>query len=116
MLKDKDDQIDFELPVSGNPADPDFRVGKIIWKTFMNFLIKTASQPFNILGNLAGGDPESIKSIPFHFSQDSLDATQKKNLRKIATILTKKDELSFSFVQETNLKKEKEFWALKSSI
>jgi len=116
LLKDKDDQIDFELPVSGNPADPDFSVGKIIWKTLMNFLIKTASQPFNILGNLAGGDPESIKSIPFHFLQDSLDSTQKKNLRKIATILTKKDELSFSFIQETNLQKEKEFLALKSSI
>tara|TARA_R110001583_G_scaffold123940_1_gene275398 strand:- start:13465 stop:15645 length:2181 start_codon:yes stop_codon:yes gene_type:complete len=116
LLKDKDDQIDFKLPVSGNPSDPNFRVGKIIWKTVMNFLIKTASQPFNILGNLAGGDPESIKSIPFHFLQDSLDATQKKNLRKIATILTKKDELSFAFVQETNLKKEKEFLALNSSI
>jgi len=116
LLKDKDDQIDFDLPVSGNPSDPDFRVGKIIWKTLMNFLIKTASQPFNILGNLAGGDPESIKTIPFHFLQDSLDATQKKNLRKIATILSKKDELSFSFIQETNLQKEKELLALKSSI
>ncbi|MGZ2369142.1 DUF748 domain-containing protein [Ancylomarina sp. YFZ004] len=116
LLKDKDDQIDFELPVSGNPSDPDFRVGKIIWKTLMNFLIKTASQPFNILVNLAGGDPESIKRIPFHFLQDSLDARQKKNLRKIATILTKKDELYFSFIQETNLQKEKEFLALKNSI
>ena len=116
LLKDKDDQIEFDLPVSGNPEDPDFRVGKIIWKTVLKFLIKTASQPFNILGNLAGGDPESIKSIPFHLLQDSLDVTQKKNLRKIASILTKKDELSFAFVQETNLKKEKEFLALKSSI
>uniref|UniRef100_UPI0035624746 DUF748 domain-containing protein n=1 Tax=Ancylomarina sp. TaxID=1970196 RepID=UPI0035624746 len=116
LLKDKNDLIAFDLPVSGNPSDPDFRIGKIIWKTLMNFLVKTASQPFNILGNLAGGDPESIKTIPFHFLQDSLDATQKKNLRKIGTILTKKDELSFSFVQETNLQKEKEFLALKSSI
>jgi len=116
LLKDKDDQIEFELPVFGNPSDPDFRIGKVIWKTLMNFLIKTASQPFNILGNLAGGDPESIKTIPFHFLQDSLDATQKKNLRKIATILTKKDELAFSFIQETSLHKEKELLALKSSI
>ncbi len=116
LLKDKDDQIDFELPVSGNPEDPDFKVGKIVWKTVTKFLIKTASQPFNILGNLAGGDPESIKSIPFHFSQDSLDANQKVNLRKIATILSKKDELSFAFVQETNLKKEKELLALKSLV
>ena len=116
LLKDKNDVIDFDLPVSGNPSNPDFRIGKIIWKTLMNFLIKTASQPFNILGNLAGGNPESMKSIPFHFLQDSLDATQKKNLRKIATILTKKDELSFSFVQETNLQMEKELLALKSSV
>ena len=116
LLKDKNDQIDFELPVSGNPSDPDFRVGKIIWNTFMNFLIKTASQPFNILGNLAGGDPESIKSIPFNFLQDSLDVALKNNLRKIATILTKKDNLSFLFVQETNLTKEKELLAINSSI
>ncbi|WP_195715179.1 DUF748 domain-containing protein [Ancylomarina sp. 16SWW S1-10-2] len=116
LLKDKDDQIEFDLPVSGNPEDPDFRVGKIVWKTLLKFLIKTASQPFNILGNLAGGDPESIKSIPFQLLQDSLDATQKKNLRQIATILTKKDELSFSFIQETNLKNEKELLALKNSI
>lgn len=116
LLKDKDDQIEFELPVSGNPSEPDFRVGKIIWKTLLKFLIKTASQPFNILGNLAGGDPESIKTIPFQLLQDSLDQGQKNNLRKIASILTKKDELNFSFVQETNLKKEKEFLALKSSV
>jgi len=116
LLKDKDDQIEFELPISGNPSDPDFRIGKIIWKTVMNFLIKTASQPFNILGNLAGGDPESIRSIPFHFLQDSLNVNQKNNLRKIARILTKKNELSFSFVQKTNMKKEKELLALKNSI
>jgi uncharacterized protein involved in outer membrane biogenesis len=116
LLKDKNDLIAFDLPVSGNPSDPDFRLGKIIWKTLMNFLIKTASQPFNILGTLAGSNPESIKTIPFHFLQDSLDAVQKKNLRKIASILAKKDELSFSFTQETNLQQEKELLALKSCV
>lgn len=116
LLKDKNDVIDFDLPVSGNPSDPDFRLGKIIWKTFMNFLIKTATQPFNILGNLAGGDPESIETIPFHFLQDSLDARQKKKLNKIATILGKKGELAFSFTQETSLQKEKELLAAKRSL
>ncbi|WP_164977445.1 DUF748 domain-containing protein [Ancylomarina salipaludis] len=116
LLKDKDDLIDFDLPVSGNPSDPDFRIGKIIWKTLMNFLVKTASQPFNILGNFAGGDPESIKTIPFHYLQDSLDAVQKKNLTKIATILSKKKELKFSFVQQTSLQQEKELLAIKKSV
>ncbi|MCZ4693612.1 DUF748 domain-containing protein [Ancylomarina euxinus] len=116
LLKDKNDLIAFDLPVSGNPSSPDFRLGKIIWKTLMNFLIKTASQPFNILGNLAGGNPESIKTIPFHFLQDSLDAVQMKNLTRIATILSKKKELSFSFIQQTNLQKEKELLAIKNSV
>jgi len=116
LLKDQNDLIDFDLPVSGNPSDPDFRLGKIIWKTLMNFLIKTASQPFNILGTLAGSNPESIETIPFHFLQDSLDAGQKKNLNKIASILSKKKELIFTFTQETNLRKEKELLALKSCV
>jgi len=82
----------------------------------MNFLIKTASQPFNILGNIAGSNPESIETIPFRFLQDSLDVGQKKNLNKIASILNKKKELIFTFTQETNLKKEKELLALKACV
>ncbi|WP_461643581.1 AsmA family protein [Labilibaculum euxinus] len=107
LLKDQNDQIRFDLPVSGNPKDPEFRVGKIIWKTFMNFLVKTASKPFGLLGNLVGSNPESIEKIPFHFLQDSLDAAQINTLETIADILKKKPDLKFSFSQETNIGEER---------
>ncbi|MUP38067.1 DUF748 domain-containing protein [Labilibaculum sp. 44] len=107
LLKDQNDQIKFDLPVSGNPKDPEFRVGKIIWKTFMNFLVKTASKPFGLLGNLVRSNPESIEKIPFHFLQDSLDAAQINTLETIADILKKKPDLKFSFSQETNIGEER---------
>jgi len=116
ILKDNKDQVNFELPVTGNPSDPEFRLGKIISKALLKFMINTAGQPFNILGHLAGANPKSIKTIPFNFLQDSLDDFQKKKLNKIASILSKKEKLRFSFIQETNLEEEKELLALKSCI
>ncbi|MGZ2369143.1 DUF748 domain-containing protein [Ancylomarina sp. YFZ004] len=116
ILKDNRDQVNFELPVTGNPSDPDFRLGRIISKALLKFMLNAAGQPFNILGHLVGANPKSIKTIPFHFLQDSLDDLQKKKLNKIALVLSKKEKLRFSFIQETNLQKEKELLALKSCI
>lgn len=116
LLKDQNDVIDFDLPVSGNPSDPKFKLGKIVWKTLMNFLVKTASQPFNILGNLAGANPESIQKIPFQLLQDSLTVKQKKSLNQIALILKKKPELKFNFTQETNLEEEEGLMSIKECV
>lgn len=116
LLKDQNDQIKFDLPVYGNPNDPQFKLGKIIWKTFMNFLVKTASKPFGLLGGIVGSNPESIETIPFHFLQDSLDTDQINTLEKIAKIITKKPELKFSFSQETSIVEEKSLLAVRECV
>jgi len=116
LLKDQNDQIIFDLPVSGNPNDPQFKLGKIVWKTFMNFLVKTASKPFGILGGLVGSNPESIEKMPFRLLQDSLNTDQINILGKIAAILKKKPELKFSFSQETNMAEEKSLLAVKGCV
>jgi len=115
LLKDKNDQINFDLPVSGNPNSPDFKLGKIIWKTLMNFLVKTAAKPFGILGNLAGTNPESIEKMTFEIAQMKLNEKEKQTLNKIATIITKKPELKFTFTQETNTSDERKMIALRES-
>jgi hypothetical protein len=112
LLKDQNDQIQFDLPVSGHPKDPEFRFGKIVWKTCLNFLVKTASKPFGLLGNLTGTNPESIEKIPFDLLQDSLSMNQKKTLDMIASILKKKPQLKFIFSQETNFEEEKNLLAI----
>jgi hypothetical protein len=58
LLKDRNGVIDLELPVQGSLDDPQFRVGPIIWKAFVNLLTKAATAPFALLGSLVGGGDE----------------------------------------------------------
>ncbi|HOY32217.1 MAG TPA: DUF748 domain-containing protein [Bacteroidales bacterium] len=112
IIKDREGMIGIDLPVSGKPSDPSFRLRKIIWKTLEEFLLKAVTAPFNALGKLFGANPESIKQIPFEYLQDSLTADQKSKLDKIAEIITKKPELNFTFVQTTDPEKEKSMIAI----
>lgn len=115
ILKDRHNIIGFDLPVTGNPSSPSFTLGKIIWKTLKEFLIKTAAAPFNAIAGVFGVSPESIKQIPFEFMQDSLNDAQRKNLDKIAEIISRKNELIFTFSQTTDQEKEKELLSIQEA-
>lgn len=107
LMKDANDKIKFDLPVSGNPSDPEFKLGKLIWKTLANLMIKTAASPFRALSSLAGTNPESLEKLPFVFAQDSLDQAQRDVLTKLATIMKKKPELVLELTQSTDPDNEK---------
>jgi len=107
LMKDAKDRIAFDLPVSGNPSEPQFKLGKLIWKTLANLMIKTAASPFNALAGLAGTNPESMEKLPFAFAQDSLDQEQRDKLINLATILKKKPDLILAMTQTTDPEKEK---------
>lgn len=107
IIKDAKDIIAFDLPVQGNPSEPQFKLGKIIWKTFGNFMVKTAASPFNALAGIAGTNPESLEKLPFNFTQDSLDRKQREELSKLALILKKKPDLVITLAQNTDPEEEK---------
>jgi len=115
ILKDRNGIIGIDMPVSGNPSSPKFKLGKLIWKTLEELLLKACSEPFNAIGKMFGSSPESIKQIPFEFLQDSLTADQSGKLDKLAEIITKKPELTFTFIQTTDPEKEKELIAIKEA-
>ncbi|WP_066630340.1 DUF748 domain-containing protein [Labilibacter marinus] len=114
LIKDADDNVEFELPVTGNPSEPGFRLGPLVWKTFGKFLAKTATQPFASLAKLVGTHPEELEHIDFEYTQDSLMVEQRKVLDKVAHILTKKEDLVFSFRQESAVEEEMKLMAEKS--
>lgn len=64
LLKDRNGVIDLELPVQGSLDDPQFSVGPILWKAFVNLLTKAATAPFALLGSLVGGGDE-INRVEF---------------------------------------------------
>ena len=53
LLKDRNGVIDLNLPVTGSLDDPKFRLGPVIWKVFVNLIVKVATAPFSFIGSSA---------------------------------------------------------------
>ena len=107
LLKDKNDNIQFEIPIMGDPSDPDFKLMPLVWQTFGKFMIKAASSPMSAISSIAGNNAEDADKLIFSYGQKSLDDKQKNVLDKIAEFHAKKPQLFFSFVQMTNPAEEK---------
>ncbi|MGB0915286.1 MAG: DUF748 domain-containing protein [Crocinitomicaceae bacterium] len=115
LLKDKYDNIQFDIPVTGNPSDPDFKLFPIIWKTFTKFIAKAASKPVSAVASIAGNNPEDLERMKFEYGQKTLDEKQKQTLNQIIEICAKKPALFFSFTQMTHSEEEKEFLAIQEA-
>lgn len=109
ILKDKNDKIQFDIPVKGNMKDPEFSILKIVWKTVMNLLIKVAVSPLKIAGNVAttgasfvgldlGGDDEIVLD-PLSESFGSEQFAKAINMTKA---LEKDSKLKLTFTQYYN--------------
>ncbi len=93
LLRDNDGQIAVNLPVSGSLSDPQFSLGGIIFKVFVNIITKAVTSPFALLGNMFGGGEELAYG---EFLPGRTELTP-------ATI-TKLDSLAKALKQRSNLK------------
>jgi hypothetical protein len=92
LLKDRNGVIDLDLPMNGSLDDPTFRVGPIIWKMFVNLIVKVATAPFALLGHLFGGG-EHPNIIEFDAGSAELDPPAREQLTSIAKALTERPQL-----------------------
>jgi hypothetical protein len=106
ILKDKDDKIEFDVPVHGNMKDPKFSIGKIIWTTVSNLLIKVALSPLKIVGNLASTGAGAIGIDLGKNDEVVIDATSAKftseqyaKATKMTEALAKDKNLKLIFTQ-----------------
>ena len=112
ILKDKDDKIQFDVPVKGNVKDPEFSYLKIVWQTVMNLLIKVALSPLKVVGNVAatgagavGIDLGKNDEIYIDPLASSFSSEQYAKAQKMVEALAKDNKLKMNFVQNFNLKK-----------
>lgn len=63
LLKDRHGVILLDVPVEGNLDDPEFHLGKVIWRTVVNLLVKVGTSPFKALAALAGGGEDADLSL-----------------------------------------------------
>lgn len=58
LLKDANGVIDLHVPVSGSVSDPEFSLGGVILRAFVNLIAKAALSPFSLLSSAFGGGDE----------------------------------------------------------
>ena len=112
ILKDKDEKIQFDVPVKGNLDDPEFSYGKIIWKTVVNLLVKVAVSPFRLIGNLAmagasalGFDLGKNDEVLIDANTESFTSEQYAKAIKMTEMIQKDQNLMLIFTQYYNPRK-----------
>jgi len=93
LLKDRNGVIDLDLPMNGSLDDPQFRVGPIIWKMFVNLLTKVATAPFALLGHMFGGGNEHLNVVEFAPGSAELQQPAQDQLGSLAKALQERPQL-----------------------
>jgi len=92
LLKDSDDEIHIDMPISGNLNDPDFSYGKLVWKALGNLIVKAVASPFSLLAGLVDSD-EDLGTIDFIAGNPALDEAMIKRLNLLKQALMQRPEL-----------------------
>ncbi len=86
LLRDRQGEIHLNLPVSGELDDPEFSLGGIVVKVFINLITKAITSPFALISSLAGGS-EELNLVTFAAGQVKLDDVAQDRLEKLAKVL-----------------------------
>ena len=90
LLADKHNNVNLELPVSGNLNDPAFSYRKALGKVFSNLLIKIASSPFRLMTD----EDNNLKYIPFDPLQFDFSPEQYVMIDNVAATLQSRSDLA----------------------
>ncbi|MCF8365763.1 MAG: DUF748 domain-containing protein, partial [Bacteroidales bacterium] len=115
LLKDRDGVINLDVPVRGDLNDPKVRIGKIVWNTFKNLIIKVAASPVDFLSGMLSVDPKDISKIEFDYLDTTFTAYRQKQLDLLLELEQKKDGLEIEMVYFNDVEKEKEQIAIAES-
>lgn len=109
VLKDKDDKIQFDIPVKGNLKDPEFSYLKIVWDTITKLLIKVALSPIKIVGGVANTGASAVglnlgkdDEILIDVSSATFTSEQFAKASKMTEALTKDPKLTLTYTQYYN--------------
>ena len=101
ILSDRNKKISIDLPVSGNIDDPSFKIGKIIWKTFCNLMVKIAASPFDAFKKDGGED--NFRDMYMDITDRSLTVENYQQLNKLSEelkdIIASKPDVKMSITQ-----------------
>ncbi|WP_170285829.1 DUF748 domain-containing protein [Propionivibrio limicola] len=92
LLKNRNGEIDVNLPISGSLNDPEFSVGGLIVRVFVNLIAKAVTSPFALLGSVFGGG-EELSNIEFAYGRAAITPEAEKRLENLAKALIDRPSL-----------------------
>lgn len=101
LMKDREGQIKFNLPVEGDVKNPKFSLSDLVWTALKNMLINIVASPFDFIKGLVGG--EDLAFVDFAVGKTDLSAEQKEKITKLASVLADKPELQLEIKGQYSL-------------
>ncbi|MFZ6648379.1 DUF748 domain-containing protein [Undibacterium sp. TJN25] len=98
LLRDNNGQIAVNLPVSGSLSDPEFSVGGVVFKVFVNLITKAVTAPFSLLSSAFGGSGEELSYIEFRPGQSVVTADAAGKLDNLAKALKNRSGLKLDII------------------
>jgi len=93
LLKNRQGQIELDLPVSGSMDDPQFSIGKVVGQAVWNLVSKVATSPWSFLQGVFGGD-EALSQAVFAPGSAELDAASRQTLNNLAHAMHERPALT----------------------
>lgn len=100
ILKDKDDKIQFDVPVSGNINSPEFSYTKLIFKTLGNLLVKVALSPVSFISKSLGLSPNELEQVEITTMQRDFTSEQYEKFSKISDAVKADPDMRLTLVQQ----------------
>ncbi|HXW69337.1 MAG TPA: DUF748 domain-containing protein, partial [Dissulfurispiraceae bacterium] len=107
LLKNRQGEINLNVPVSGYINDPKFRIGGIITKMLLNLLVKAATSPFALLGAIFGGGAE-LSHVDFDYGSSNLPGQDTKKLDTLVKALFDRPALKLDVEGHVDIERDKE--------
>jgi hypothetical protein len=115
LLKDREGVINLDVPVRGDLKDPEVNVGKIVWATFKNLIVKTVAAPYDLLADMIGVDPDDIQVIEFAYGDTLLTEERTEQLNLLLSLEEKKEGLGIELIYYNDSDKETEYFFLEEA-
>jgi uncharacterized protein involved in outer membrane biogenesis/acylphosphatase len=107
LLKDRQGQINLDIPVTGEIDDPQFSVWRIVFKIIVNLLVKAATSPFALLGAIFGGG-EELGYLEFDHGSSGITAPGAAKLDKLIKALHDRPGLKLEIEGFVDAEKDRE--------
>ena len=99
LLRDRQGVIDIDLPISGDLESPDFNIGQVVMRTFVNLVAKAATSPFSMLGSIAdfaGLSGEELGNVRFEAGRTELADGEGVKLEALGKALNERPGLALN--------------------